>query len=123
MNLLITGYLRPPRAQSNELYNEWILPMDILSIIENLAFEDWNDKHISDEDAQKLCDDIGGYKYMTCSAFEGLNFDGSLADWYPYDHPMDTDIVPAVNEIFEEVCRCWEHNQNKKTRKKSCNIL
>eukprot|EP01084_Bolivina_argentea_P145617 255189_1 len=123
MNLLITGYLRPENKET-EPESEWIAPSDILGVIEDLLWEDWDDNHVSDEVAQKLCDDIGGYKYMTCSAYQGLNFDENIVDWHRHDHPMDSGDSD-IDKIFEEVCLCWcwRQNQNKKSRKKSCSIL
>ena len=72
--------------QSYLYYSQIKLPLDIFGVIANylkIGKEDLT--LITNEEGQKLCDEVGGYKYMTCSAYKGT----------------------GVNEIFDEVCKCW----------------
>ena len=101
-NKLICGYFRACNKDKNDNY----IPIDILKVIESFLQHQYDDKNdnefVSDEDAQKYCDKIGGYKYMTCSSLE----------------------MKGVNEIFNEVCKCYlKFLREPKPRRQYCDIL
>ena len=109
--------LRPlfPSSQTNVFFrgyfkkcieNDNHIPMDIFKIIESFLQNGYDDKNnggfVSDAEAREYCDKIGGYKYMTCSSLE----------------------MKGVNEIFDEVCKCYLRSINPKSAKrKGCNLL
>ena len=85
-NLLAHGYLRMQRLR---------IPSDIWKYIEKYADAVYD--NVSDEEGEKLCKEVGGYKYMSCSSLrcEGL---GEIFDQVVYCH---------INaQLPEEVTKC-----------------
>eukprot|EP01084_Bolivina_argentea_P098776 177541_1 len=86
--ILVKGYLRQ--------YD--YIPIDVIDIIQQYSM---NKKLnlVSDEDAEQLCEKIGAYKYMSCSALK----------------------IRGLKEIFEEVVRC--SLAHRKYKHKRCQLL
>ena len=94
MNKIIYGYM------THEIIT--IIPLDVLGIIEEYLKEDMDtSKFVTDEEAELLCQSMGGYKYMTCSSLE----------------------MTGLDEIFEQVCRCYETVPTTTTTCSGCILL
>ena len=56
---------------------------------------------IEDKEVQKLCEEVGAYKYMSCSAYKGT----------------------GLKEIFDEVCQCWYDMNHEEVPKRTKNCI
>ena len=104
INKLVHGYLS---KHSDDIDKDDIIPLDIFGIIEKYLMENdmnYRDKYITDEEAQELCDKVGGHKYLSCSAAK----------------------LRGLDEIFDEVCKCCIETSKRKNKKRGlggCKIL
>ena len=93
INTLIHGY-------SNHIN----IPLDVLGVIEQYLKQEIDfSNHVTDKEAQSLCEKSGAYKYMACSSVE----------------------MTGMDEIFEQVCRCWMEKEDASTTLcgSGCNLL
>ena len=94
INVLVHGYMHDHKVN---------IPMEIWDIIENYVYVEnkdyyagsYKDNLVTNEEAQKLSEDVGAYKYLYCSALE----------------------FRGLNEIFDEVCECYR-SKGKSARKR-----
>ena len=104
INRLIHGYLR-----NDECINYGDIPLDIFGVIEMYLFMENKcmNEVVCDEEAERLCGELGGDKYLSCSSFENR----------------------GLNEIFDQVCISAQKLQEKwnswsKTKNdKNCIVL
>ena len=97
INKLVYGYF-------NKHCRNFEIPLDIFGIIEKYLKETMDKtEFVTDEEAEKLCEQVGGYKYLSCSAVTKRGLD----------------------EIFDEVVACWHKRmqESKKKRFIGCKLL
>ena len=93
-NKFMCGYLRDDQSIS--------LPLDVFKIIAGYLQNGYYDKCVTDDEAEKLCAEVGGYQCLNCSSVE----------------------LTGLNEIFEASARCFlQKARLRSTGKKRCNIL
>ena len=96
---LTNGYLRKYEIEYHNI------PLDVLGMIEKYLIMkqemDYHEQFVTDEEAEQLCKERGGYKYMTCSAL----------------------IDRGVDEVFDEVLKCWNQTDYKKRATCGCLLL
>ena len=97
-NKLIYGYLNRGSTKDRNVAS---LPLDIFKMIA-AYLQDGYHTCVKDEEAEKLCKEFGGYKYLGCSSKE----------------------FKGLKEVIETAVHCFLHNQRPRAvGKKGCTLL
>ena len=91
---LIYGYLRSCTSD--------LLLRDLDIIIEGYLQDGYHNECVTDKEAEKLCKELGGYKYVSCSSIE----------------------MKGLSQVFDSVMECVvERKTQRRPKRVGCNVL